>query len=828
MRWIAVVALCLAVAPRARADDDWTVRRDPFDAGVVRKYKAILARDPHDAGALRELVAMYRRHRTLAQLDAEYRARLAGGAEREDWATLVVLARLPTTSRADADAWWARALAARPDDARGWLAAGERAAAPRRPAMPTGAPRSTPRRPHEARRARQLVAAARGDADGVDAAYAELIALAPRDGRLWLERGEAQLAAERHAAALATLADAAARLAADPERRFAALTGQGLALERLGRLDDAIAHYARTLDAVPRGSYLARELAARVVGAERKRGTLGAAIAWLERRGPERARGYFEWVMLGELHEEIADPERAIAAYRRALAKAPTEVATQRKLIALLDAHRPDEALAQHEAAARVAPGDADLQLALARRYHPDQLAKALATLARLARRLPRDARARGTIAALYTQWERHDLAVGEYEAVAALEPHDLDHAVALGEAYWRAGEREKARAAWARLSRAGTAATTLRHGDVLVMHEQWDDAAIAYTRALALDGANLAALRGRARAHDELARYPDAVADAQRAVALIGHATRQDGLRERHLLVRVLERAYARGSRGLLSAALARWQFAFEHGDVAAGYLLAEHYLRHAREAPHDLLVALYRRAPDDDSLGLAVARSYVARKEFAPARAELEGIARRTPARADEIARLLAQLDTDRARAELEALWDEEGLSRYEREARAARGDGLELVARRRRLGARLGVGAGVHGPGGALLGLGLYRTRRVARDTALVTRFDWTRRDDEMESIGAVAASVGLTRRVARARRFELAAGIAPRLELRYGRDAERTSWGRVGLAGDATLELLPRALPATLGVRFHQTLTDPARGSALVLELGFEVR
>jgi hypothetical protein len=44
----------------------------------------------------------------------------------------------------------------------------------------------------------------------------------------------------------------------------------------------------------------------------------------------------------------------------------------------------------------------------------------------------------------------------------------------------------------------------------------------------------------------------------------------------------------------------------------------------------------------------------------------------------------------------------------------------------------------------------------------------------------------------------------------------------------VGGDVTLEVLPRALPATLGVRFNQALTDAAHSSALLLELAFEVR
>jgi hypothetical protein len=120
MRWIAAVAVSL-VAAGARADD-WSPRRDPFDPQVVRAYKDVLARDPYDDGALRHLVALYQRYRTLAALEAEYRARLDTG---DDWATLVVLARMAKGARGEELALWKRAVAAKPDDALGWIAEGD-------------------------------------------------------------------------------------------------------------------------------------------------------------------------------------------------------------------------------------------------------------------------------------------------------------------------------------------------------------------------------------------------------------------------------------------------------------------------------------------------------------------------------------------------------------------------------------------------------------------------------------------------------------------------------------------------------------------------------
>jgi hypothetical protein len=219
----------------------------------------------------------------------------------------------------------------------------------------------------------------------------------------------------------------------------------------------------------------------------------------------------------------------------------------------------------------------------------------------------------------------------------------------------------------------------------------------------------------------------------------------------------------------------------------------------------------------PTDDSLGIALARSFSRRKEFGRARKQLRHIAKRTPSRAEEIGELIAQVDKEQR-------WDEEPPADRERSLRGTH----DLVGTRRRWGARIAVGSDVRQPTGALLGLGFYQMRGVARATALAIRLEWTTRDDEMESVNAIALSVGLTRRVASARTFEVAAGIAPRFELRYDYHSGDSAWNRAGVGGDVTVELLPRALPATVGVRFNQSLTDSAHSSALLVELAFEVR
>jgi len=258
MRWVAALAICLVVSTSVRAD--WGARRDPFDPNTVSRIKALLARDPYDEGALRQLVALYRGHRTVAQLEAEYRAQVDAG---ENWSALVVLARLPNT---DAPALLKRAVALKPDDARGWIAVGD--AARTDAAVASDAYRraaNTAVKPQQKQLAlTKLVAAAREPAT-IDTAYAELIALSPKDGKLWLDRGNARLAAKQYADAHAAFVAAEPLLRTDPERRLTAMTSQGIALDALGRSDDALAQYEHTLDSVPRGHYLGQEIVLRIV-----------------------------------------------------------------------------------------------------------------------------------------------------------------------------------------------------------------------------------------------------------------------------------------------------------------------------------------------------------------------------------------------------------------------------------------------------------------------------------------------------------------------------------------------------------------------------------
>lgn len=819
MRWVALLMLCLVCAT-VRADD-WGVKRDPFDRVVIARYKAILARAPHDP-VLAQLTALYKGYRTVALLESEYRKQL--DTNPADWAVLVVLARMPRSDRTATLALWERALAANPADARGWLALGKLShdAKVARGAFQHAVELAG--NPRDKRTALvELIGAARSASDHatVDRAYGELIALSPKDGQLWLDRGDAQLAAGTPAAALDSFTAAIPLLAIDPERRLTAMTSKGVALERLGRVADALAQWELALDNTPRTSYVRRDIVTRIVAAERARDRVVEAIARLDRRWPEAQRGYYEWDLLGDLLLETHQDERALAAFRKAIKRAPTEIETQRKLIKLLDQLDPPAALAQHVVAARIAPGDANLQLDLARRYHDKEHddAQAYAVIERLIRRHARSPGVRQAIGELFEQWNDRPRALLEYEAVANLEPDEPDHAITLGDMYWSDGRESKALAAWLRLASIKTVATQLRLGEIMTMRAQWFEAKAAYTRALELSPVSAEAWRGRARANAELDEPGKAIEDARRAVALIGVASTEHGQRMRFELVRALGRST--GPRHELRDQVARWRFAFAHGDNAAGYLLIAHHTRIQSHEEHAILVELYRRVPTDDSLGLAVARSYSRRKEFDRARAEYVKIAARNPKRADDIKYLLDQVDEDRARALEEKFLEEEGF--------LDRSPPKNLVDRRVKVGFRFGVGTDVHGTSGALLELSLFGTRRVGPGAAMQWRLGWMQRDDDGHEVDSLVIAGAYTHRLLSLRRYEVAAGAGLRLEARYGSDtAMPGTSSRGALDGDLLVELLPRSLPATLGVRLQQSLTDEVRGSAILFELGFEVR
>ncbi len=842
VRW-AIVAITAASTAQAQPAD-WTVHRDPFDAGVVARYKQLLARDPYDGDALIRLAQMYRRYRTLAGLEAEYET--AG----DDHAVLVVRARL---HRDRGDASGARALFQKvvsitPDDARGWLALGDlerthatmaAARADYEHVVALAPPRAVL---EPALHALADLSRDAGDGDGTDRYYDQLCALAPQDGLLWLSRGDAEVATGHPERAVDSFAAAQQAFTTDPERRLEAIVRRGDALDRAQDQRGAIAEYRRGLRLAPQGGARAHELVARIVEAYREARALPELAEQLEHDWPASRRDYFEWQTLGALYSDLEDPARAIGALTHAFRAAPWETDNALHLIALLDrVDRSAEALAIHTAASLAAPGDAPLALALADRLWPHDTPAALAVLHRLETRFASDSTQLDAIATAYAKHQRHDQAQRVRVRIVRLEPDVDDHWIALASSYMIADDVAGAVAQWRRVAKQRTPAW-VRFADMLLDHEAYADAALVLSEAIAFDGRDPSAWRARAWALEGMGDARGAIDHAERALQL----TPADRLHQhvaRHLVIQMLQRAIRadRADETLWNDYVERWHRQFVGGpDLQAGYLVVDAYEANAcvtfgletdppgccPDGTCDVFFStvdeLARLVPDDPEVLIAQARSYELRHDYAGAIARLEDISRRFPERARSIA---VEINEVRARdPRLEGIRDPFPTSQHP-------GDSIDhardAVGAKVRFGAQAGAEMQVTGPANVGLIVAARGIFALTDRVGLVGRIEWDERGDTATAPNAAGASLGIHRRVATTDATALAVGVNQRVELRVGDRPDRT-WDRVGMASEVETDLVLRAAPLAVGGRLEYWEAGGVIETRLVLALTIEMR
>lgn len=673
-----LLACALSLAPIAVATaqpGDWGVQRDPFDRSVIARYKAILAKDPHDAGALAKLLNLYRRYRTVDLLEQELAKNL--DKNPDDTATLIVLGRLHRMTGDDARAleMWTRAVAKQDTDARTWLLIGEvQKAANRTPEARAAYDKALAHAPSAAMKKKALraladLALATNDIDGANAYFKKFLDLDPKNAQLWIERGDAMLAAGRREIALESYAAAEKLLGRDPARRVEVVARRGQALEGLGKDEEAVAEYRRAIQLAPKGYYLEVELTGRVIDIYRRKQALPTLLAEYEKAWAPGRRGHFEWDTLGRLYEETGAQDKAIAALQKAVAKAPWELETQRRLIALLEnAGRDSEALAQYEAVVRAAPGEARFQLELAERYwRRGQEKKGLDTLARLRNRFPSDAGVLSAIADIYQRWGKEDLAIAEYERLAKLEPDDPGHLVTLGEQYWQKGDpqsKQKAAAVWKRLVASGKASGFARLGEVLAEHGMKAEALANFDKAIKLDAKNPEYFKGRAGVHEAERRWKEATEDWKQVLALLGtkptdRLARKDARRH---LVSVITRWGTPEAQYKLE-----WDAKFRAGDVEAGYFLVEYYTKRPKKGePMRTLELLRKRVPDDHELLLDLVKHYRVARKYDEAVALLLELAKLAPSREREVYQQISEIKTESRKDDEAIEWAQKALAK------------------------------------------------------------------------------------------------------------------------------------------------------------------
>jgi tetratricopeptide (TPR) repeat protein/HEAT repeat protein len=671
------------VAPSvARAQSpDWGVQRDPFDKTVIARYKAILAKNPHDAQALAKLLQMYRTYRTLDLLKEEYGKLLDKNAN--DWAALVVMGRLHRTigDEARAKELLTKAVGVKDNDPLSWIQIGEieRGASKNKEARAAyekalGHATSKDMK-KKALRALADLALATGENDDADRYFKQFLELDPKNAQLWLERGDAMLAAGKRDVALESYAQAEKLLAGnDPGKRVEVVARRGQALEGMQKDDEAVAEYRRAIKLAPKGYYLEIELTGRIIDIYRRKQALPQLLAQYEKEWPERSRGHFEWNTLGRLYEETGSQDKAIVALKKAVAKAPFELETQRRLIQLLEnSGRDDEALAQYEAVVRAAPGEARFQLELSERYwRRGQEKKALDALTRLGTRFPNDPGVLSALADLYTRWGKDDLAIAQYERLAKLEPDDPAHLVTLGEQYWQKGtlaDKKRATEVWKRIAGSGKASGFAKLAEVLAEHGNTTEAQANYDKAIKLDDKNPEYYKGRATLFESLRppRYNDAIADWEKALGLIGKKTtdrlaRRDAIRH---IVQIITRSG--GQRELEYKT--RWVAAFKKTppDAEAGYFLAQYFARRQIDKePRQTLEKLITIVPDDQELVSDLVKEYRKERKYDEAVALLLELAKKNPAMERQVYQQISEIKTE-ARKDDEAIeWAQKALSK------------------------------------------------------------------------------------------------------------------------------------------------------------------
>ncbi len=670
-----VLACALALSPvvaAAQPGGDWGVQRDPFDRTIIARYKAILGSNPHDASALAKLLEMYRRYRTVDLLKEEYGKLLDKNAE--DWSALVVIGRLHRATGDDARAleMWTRAVTKKDADTQTWLLIGElqKAGGKTKDARAAYdkalAHASAKDMKKKALRALADLALGTGDNDAANTYFKQFLELDPNNAQLWIERGDAMLAAGKRDVALESYAAAEKLLGADPARRVEVVARRGQALQDMAKDDDAVAEYRRAIKLAPKGYYLEVELTGRVIDIYRHKGSLAPLLAQYEKEWPEASRGHFEWDTLGKLYEETGAQDKAIAALKKAVGKAQWELETQRHLIQLLEnSGRDDEALAQYEAVVRAAPGEARFQLELAERYwRRGQEKKALEALNRLQVRFPSDAGVLSAIADMYQRWGKEDLAIAQYERLAKLEPDDPGHLVTLGEQYWQKGDHPRAIATWKRVASSNKPSGYAKLAEVMAEHNFDVDALANFDKAIKLDDKNPEFYKGRASVHEAKKHYPEAVADWEKVLSLVGskntdRLARRDA--RRHLVQLITRWGAKEASYRKL------WEDGFKAGNNELGYFLVEYYNRRPQKnEPATTLEALHKKVPDDQDVVLDLVKVYRSQRKYDEAVVMLLELAKVAPSREREVYQQISEIKTE-ARKDEEAIeWAQKALAK------------------------------------------------------------------------------------------------------------------------------------------------------------------
>ncbi len=428
------------------------------------------------------------------------------------------------------------------------------------------------------------IALAQEDWDGARAYFDRLARGAGSSIYLRTEFARALAARNQHERAITEYERVLASLRGD--NRVIAPILRDLAQAQLdaGQAADALETLERALRVAGPRSGIRREIYDVLVEAYRRTDRLPQLAERLD-----RARDFDAIELLGRIHDELGDEEKALAAYRRALRMNPRHIDTRVRLVQLLSrSGRIEEVVAEYRQLIRVAPREprfvvelAQLLMQMGRREEALRLADTVS------RRHRGDVAVHQALAELYTRWGEDARARHEIATLVRIDPRDPSHLIALGEQQLEEGNREQALATWQRLRTVerdrGRGHASL--AAVLADHDFLDEAERHYRRAVEVDPTRVEYLRGLA-ALLERPRRGESPQERQRrdreaaqwwAKVLEVASERAERREARQRVVAIWSR------RGELPGRIRAWLAAFSATppDVEAGRFLAEAYLR-------------------------------------------------------------------------------------------------------------------------------------------------------------------------------------------------------------------------------------------------------
>ena len=277
------VFLMVCGAKPAAADDPWAVRRSAFDPRVVARYKAMVRARPFANGPLRKLMGLYRKHRSLKALVAEFSA--ASAKDPKNFQLHSALHRICARAkdRACAGKHLAAAMKLRPEHPPTLAAmaahrqkggeASEAALLFRKAADRTSSTRLKKAYLESAARA----ALAGRDLKAAHDHYRDLLKLAPSNSRVLLKLAQVMAEGGADKAAVAELQQGLGRVS-DSQARTEILKQIAMLQGNLGEIQQAVATYQKAMALTSRGHWLRKEITERIIDLYRKNDDLKSLI----------------------------------------------------------------------------------------------------------------------------------------------------------------------------------------------------------------------------------------------------------------------------------------------------------------------------------------------------------------------------------------------------------------------------------------------------------------------------------------------------------------------------------------------------------------------